>query len=210
MLHNKHKMICHTLIIALTIVILGFCSYSSVSAFPFQSAIHHHNKVFDKKQDSGSNSRDAHSDGSGGRPISSSDKTGDHLQISSSHSSDSGSSSSSSPETKSSDNTDNVYSANTNKNNNDQSINDGSNTDADNNLHSVEPAKTGEQQQQGAGENPPLIGTATPTPQASCEQGSICTDQQNSSNNNHSTTDTTSTTTTKEDNMPFVLPMPFP
>ncbi len=39
------------LIIALTIAILGYYSYSSVSAFPFQSTIHHH-KVFDKKQDS--------------------------------------------------------------------------------------------------------------------------------------------------------------
>jgi cytoskeletal protein RodZ len=165
MLHNKQKMICHTLIIALTIVILGFSSYSSsVSVFPFQSAIHHHNKVFDKKQDSGSNSKDARSDGSGGRPSSSSDKMGNHLQISSSHSSDSSSTSS---DSKSSDNTNNVDNANTNKNNNDQSTNDGSNTGADNNLHAVEPAKTGEQQQQSAGEKSPLIGTATSTPRFS-------------------------------------------
>jgi hypothetical protein len=52
-LHNKHKVICHALIIAVTILMLG---YSSVFAFPFQSTIHHH-KVFDKKQDiGGSNS----------------------------------------------------------------------------------------------------------------------------------------------------------
>ena len=56
MLDDKRKKVsCHTLIIvvAFTIVMLGSSSYSSsVSAFPFQSAIHHHNKVFDKKQDS--------------------------------------------------------------------------------------------------------------------------------------------------------------
>jgi hypothetical protein len=57
MLDDKQKKVnCHTLIIvvAFTIVMLGSSSYSSssVSAFPFQSAIHHHNKVFDKKQDS--------------------------------------------------------------------------------------------------------------------------------------------------------------
>ena len=55
MLHNKQKVICHTLIIAVTIVMLG-SSYSSVSAFPLQSVIHHHHKVFDKKQESGSSS----------------------------------------------------------------------------------------------------------------------------------------------------------
>jgi cytoskeletal protein RodZ len=204
MLHNKQKMICHTLIIALTIVILGFSSYSSIFAISVQSAIHHH-KVFDKKQDSDSDSKDARSDGSDGRPSSSSDKIDDHLQISSSHSSDSGSSSSSS-DTKSSDNTNNVDSANTNKNNNDQSTNDGSNTGADNNLQAVEPAKTGEQQQQSTGKNSSLIGTATSTSHTSCEQGSNCTDQQGLSDHDRSTTD--NTTTTKQDNMPFVLPFP--
>jgi cytoskeletal protein RodZ len=52
MLHNKEKVICRVLIIAVTILMLG---YSSVFAFPFQSAIHHH-KVFDKKQVSSSSS----------------------------------------------------------------------------------------------------------------------------------------------------------
>ena len=54
---KQNKVSCHTLIIvvASAIVMLG-SSYSylpSVSAFPFQSAIHHH-KVFDKKQVSSS------------------------------------------------------------------------------------------------------------------------------------------------------------
>ena len=57
---KQNKVSCHTLIIvvAIAIVMLGYSSYSSspsVSAFPFQSAIHHH-KVFDKKQVSSSSS----------------------------------------------------------------------------------------------------------------------------------------------------------
>ena len=60
MLDDKQKKVSfHTLIIvvASAIVILGssYSSLHSVSAFPFQSAIHHH-KVFDKKQVSGSSS----------------------------------------------------------------------------------------------------------------------------------------------------------
>jgi hypothetical protein len=59
---NKQKVICHTLTMAVAtvaIVLLGFSSsYSSVAAFPFQSAIHHHNKVFDKKQQDSSSSGD--------------------------------------------------------------------------------------------------------------------------------------------------------
>src|SRR4051794_73046 len=63
MLHDKQKVICHTLIIAATILMLGSSSsYSFVFALPLQSAIHHH-KVFDKKQDSGSNSKDARNGG---------------------------------------------------------------------------------------------------------------------------------------------------
>ena len=62
MLDDKQKKVsCHTLVIvvASAIVMLG-SSYSSpsVSAFSFQSAIHHH-KVFDKKQVSSSSSSDA-------------------------------------------------------------------------------------------------------------------------------------------------------
>src|SRR3954469_17810786 len=90
--HNKQKVICYTLIIAVTIVLLGSSSYSSVFAFPFQSAIHHH-KVFDKKQDSDSNSEDAtnggSSDNSGRTSTSNSDRTLDHIDDSSSDSSSS-------------------------------------------------------------------------------------------------------------------------
>ncbi|MFL6396262.1 MAG: hypothetical protein ACJ706_03775 [Nitrososphaeraceae archaeon] len=212
MLHNKQKVICHTLIIALTIVILGSSCYSSVSAFPFQSTIHH--KVFDKKQDSRSNSKDASNGGSstgnsGRSSSSSSDKTVDHLQVSSGTGSSS-SSSTSTPDTKSSDSSNNLRNSDNNENN-DQSTNDGSNTGTDNNLQAIEPAKPDEQAQQGAGENVPPTETATPTPEITCEQGSNCTDQQGLSNRDRSTTATT-TNTTKQDNnnTPFVLSLPFP
>ena len=56
---KQNKVSCHALIIvvASAIVMLGssYSSLPSVSAFPFQSAIHHH-KVFDKKQVSSSSS----------------------------------------------------------------------------------------------------------------------------------------------------------
>ena len=216
MLHNKQKAICHTLTIALTIVILGSSCYSSsVSAFTLQPAIHH-DKLFDKKQDSRSNSKDASNGGSstgnsGRSSSSSSDKTVDHLQVSSGTGSSSSSSSRSTPDTKSSDSSNNLRNSDNNENN-DQSTNDGSsNTGADNNLRAVEPTKPDEQAQQGAGENVPPTGTATPTPQTSCEQGSNCTDQQGLSDRDRSTPATTNTT--KQDNnnnTPFVLSLPFP
>jgi cytoskeletal protein RodZ len=184
MLHNKQKVICHTLIIALTITILGYYSYSSVSAFPFQSTIHH-DKLFDKKQDSGSNSKDASNGNSGRSSSSSSDKTVDHLQVSSGTGSSS-SSSKSTPDTKSSDSSNNLRNSDNNENN-DQSTNDGSNTGADNNLQAIEPAKPDEQAQQEAGENVPSTGIATPTPQITCELGSNCTDQQGLSDRDRST-----------------------
>jgi cytoskeletal protein RodZ len=208
MLHNKQKVICHTLIIALTIVILGSSCYSSVSAFPFQSTIHH--KVFDKIQDSRSNSKDASNGNSGRSSSSSSDKTVDHLQVSSGTGSSS-SSSKSTPDTKSSDSSNNLRNSDNNENN-DQSTNDGSNTGADNNLQAIEPAKPDEQAQQEAGENVPSTGIATPTPQITCELGSNCTDQQGLSDRDRSTT-ANSTSTTKHDkknNTPFVLSLPFP
>jgi hypothetical protein len=218
MLHNKQKAICHTLTIALTIVILGSSCYSSsVSAFTLQPAIHH-DKLFDKKQDSRSNSKDASNGGSstgnsGRSSSSSSDKTVDHLQVSSGTGSSSSSSSRSTPDTKSSDSSNNLRNSDNNENN-DQSTNDGSNTGTDNNLQAIDPAKPDEQEQQGAGENVPPTGTATPTPQTSCEQGSNCTDQQGLSDRDRSTTATT-TNTTKQDNnnnnnTPFVLSLPFP
>jgi hypothetical protein len=80
MLHNKENVICHALIMAVTIVLLGFSSYYySASALPFQSANNHH-KVFAKKQDNSyTSSKDASNDGDGSDnrdgPISSSDKT---------------------------------------------------------------------------------------------------------------------------------------
>jgi hypothetical protein len=79
-------------------------------------------------------------------------------------------------------------------------------------LQAIDTAKPDEQEQQGAGENVPPTGTATPTPQTSCEQGSNCTDQQGLSDRDRSTTATT-TNTTKQDNnnnTPFVLSLPFP
>jgi hypothetical protein len=187
MLHNKQKVICHTLIIAVTIVLLGSSSYSSsVFAFPFQSTIHHH-KVFDKKQDSGSNPKDARNGGD------------------SSDNSDSSRASSTS-DTKSSDSSNNLASSDNNNRNNDQGTNDGSNTGAHNNLQAVEPAKTSEQQ--GTAENIPSSGTATPIPQTTCEQGSNCTDQQGLSDHDRSTT--ASTTPSKQEDTPFVLSLPFP
>jgi hypothetical protein len=98
---------------------------------------------------------------------------------------------------------------NNNKNNN-QGTNDGSsNTGADNNLQAAEPAnaKTDEQQQQqGTGESIAPSGSATPSPQPTCEQRTNCTDQQGLSDHDRSTTDTT----TEQDNTPFVLSLPFP
>jgi|ERR687888_144571 cytoskeletal protein RodZ len=58
---DKQNMIYHMLIIAVTIVIIGSSSSSFVSAFPIQSAIHHHQ--FDKRQDS-DNSNDGRSSSS--------------------------------------------------------------------------------------------------------------------------------------------------
>jgi hypothetical protein len=168
MLHDKQKVICHTLImvVAFTIVLFGsyYSSSSSVSAFSLQSPIHHH-KVFDKKQ---------------------------------------GSDSSSSSDTKRSDNSDNNGNSNNNNDdsnkNNNQGTNDGSNTGTDNTFQAVEPAKSGEQQQQGSGENIAPIEIATPKSKTICEQGSNCTDR--------STTD--AATTKQDDNTPFVLSLPFP
>ena len=170
MLHDKQKVICHTLIIvvAFTIVMLGsYYSTSFVSAFSLQPTIHHHNKVFDKKQESDS---------------------------------------SSSSDTKRSDNSDNNGNSNNNNNddnnkNNNQGTNDDINTGTDNTFQAVEPAKSGEQQQQqGSGENIAPIGAATPKSDTACEQGS--------SDHDRSTTD--AATTNQDDNTPFVLSLPFP
>ena len=176
MLHDKQKVICHTLImvVAFTIVLFGsyYSSSSSVSAFSLQSPIHHH-KVFDKKQ---------------------------------------GSDSSSSSDIKRSDNSDNNGNSNNNNDdsnkNNNQGTNDGSNTGTDNTFQAVEPAKSGEQQQQGSGENIAPIEIATPKSKTICEQGSNCTDQKGSSDRDRSTTD--AATTKQDDNTPFVLSLPFP
>jgi hypothetical protein len=120
MLHDKQKVISHALITGVAvaaIVMFGFSSYSSSSAFalPFQSAIHHHNKVFDKKQDSGSNSKEASNGGD-------------------SSANDDSSRASSTSETKSSDSSNNLASSDNNNRNNDQGTNDGSNIGAHNNL----------------------------------------------------------------------------
>jgi hypothetical protein len=172
MLHNKENVICHALIMAVTIVLLGFSSsyyYCSASALPFQSANNHH-KVFDKKQDnSDASSKDASNDGDGSDngdgPSSKSDKTLSHTDDSSSDTGRvSSSSNSDSRGSKSSNNLGNSdYNDNNNNKNNDQGTNDGGNTG----------------EKQGTGENVQV--TRTNTPQTTCEQASNCTDQQGSS-----------------------------
>jgi hypothetical protein len=165
-------------IVAAIILIGSSCSCSTAFALSLQQpAIHHHNKVFDKKQ------QDSDSSDSSDAKIS--DRSNNEG------------------------NSDNNFDKNNKRGTNDGSSDSGSHDD----LQVVKPAntKSGEQQQQqGTGENSPLIGTATSTPQTSCEQGSNCTDQQGLSDHDRSATDSTSTTTTEEDNMPFVLPVPFP
>jgi hypothetical protein len=190
--HNKQKVICNTLTIVLAtvaIILLGLgfsSSYSSVAALSLESVIHHQSKVFDKKQQDGGSSA-AHSSSSTG-----------------------------SSDTKSSDRSNNEGNNNNNKNNNNnidrnnnQVTNDGnSNSGAHDDLQGVEPAntKTREQQQRGIGESIVPSGTAKPSPQTTCEQGSNCTDQQGLSDHDRSTT----AITTEQDNTPFVLSLPFP
>jgi len=183
--HNKQKVICNTLTIVLAtvaIILLGLgfsSSYSSVAALSLESVIHHQSKVFDKKQQDGGSSA-AHSSSSTG-----------------------------SSDTKSSDRSNNEGNNNNIDRNNNQVTNDGnSNSGAHDDLQAVEPAntKTREQQQRGIGESIVPSGTATPSPQTTCEQGSNCTDQQGLSDHDRSTT----AITTEQDNTPFVLSLPFP
>ena len=165
-------------VVAVTIIMSGFSFHSSVSAFPLKSVIHHNNKVFDNDKNQGSgSSRD-------------------------------GSSSSSSLDTKSSDNSNEGNDNNNNENNNNHGTRDSSDTNADTNSQVLQSAKSPEKkQQQGSTENVAPIGTATPTPETTCEQGSNCTDQQGLTDQDRSTT---SADTIKEDNTPFVLSLPFP
>ena len=182
-------------VVAVTIIMSGFSFHSSVSAFPLQSVIHHNNKVFDNDKNQGSgSSRDGGSSGGDGG----------------SSGGDGGSSSS--LDTKSSDDS-NEGNANNNNNNNEnnnnnQDIRDSSDTNADTHSQVLQSAKSPEKkQQQGSTENVAPIGTATPTPETTCEQGSNCTDQQGLTDQDRSTT---SADTTKVDNTPFVLSLPFP
>jgi cytoskeletal protein RodZ len=166
-------------VVAVTIIMSGFSFHSSVSAFPLKSVIHHNNKVFDNDKNQGSGS-----------------------------SRDGSSSSSSSLDTKSSDNSNEGNDNNNNENNNNHGTRDSSDTNADTNSQVLQSAKSPEKkQQQGSTENIAPIGTATPTPETTCEQGSNCTDQQGLTDQDHSTT---SADTTKVDNTPFVLSLPFP
>jgi cytoskeletal protein RodZ len=168
-------------VVAVTIIMSGFSFHSSVSAFPLKSVIHHNNKVFDNDKNQGSGSS---RDGS------------------------SSSSSSSSLDTKSSDNSNEGNDNNNNENNNNHGTRDSSDTNADTNSQVLQSAKSPEKkQQQGSTENIAPIGTATPTPETTCEQGSNCTDQQGLTDQDRSTT---SADTTKVDNTPFVLSLPFP
>ena len=204
LLDDRQKVIYGILvIIAVAVLMLGSFSsfYSSVYALSLQSSNAHH-KVFDKKQDSGTRSKDARNDGGGdgssdnsggGSSSSRSDKTLGHRDDSSSDNSIDGSSSTS--DTRSSDSSNNLGNSdnNNNKNNNDQGTKDGGNTG----------------ENQGTGDNIPLTGTDTPTPQTTCEHGSNCTDQQGLSDRDRSTTATTDSTK-QDDNAPFVLSLPFP
>ena len=183
---NKQNVICHISIIALAIVLLGSSSVSvSASAFdlPFQSALHHHNKVFDKKQQ-------------------------DH-------------GSSGSADTKSSHKSNNKGNSNNNNfdNNNKQGANDcggSSDSGSHDSLQAIQLAKSGQQQQQVAGENiPPILTSPGATPSTTCEQGSNCTDQQGLNGQDRSSSTTGSATASEQNNnnnnsTPFVLSLPFP
>jgi fructose-specific phosphotransferase system component IIB len=164
-------------VVAVTIIMSGFSFHSSVSAFPLKSVIHHNNKVFDNDKNQGSGSSRD-------------------------------SSSSNSLDTKSSDNSNEGNDNNNNENNNNHGTRDSSDTNADTNSQVLQSAKSPEKKQQhGSTENVAPIGTATPTPETTCEQGSNCTDQQGLTDQDRSTT---SADTTKVDNTPFVLSLPFP
>jgi hypothetical protein len=191
MLHNKQKVISGILMILVVTLMLGCSSYSYVFAPPLQPANHHH-KVFDKKQDSGTSSKDASNGGDGdssdnsGGYSSSSGKTLGHTDDSSSDSSRGSSTS----DIRSSDSSNNLD--NSDNKNNDHSTNDVGNTG----------------ENQGSRENVSLTGTNTPTPQTTCEQGSNCTDQQGLGDRDRFTT---ATTARKQDNnTPFILSLPFP
>jgi cytoskeletal protein RodZ len=183
---SKQNVACYMLmIIAVAFVLLGSSAFVFALSLQ-QPSIHNYNKVFDKEQDSVST-------GDGSRRSSSSN----------SHSSNS--------HTKSYDNSNEGNSDDNNKNDN-QGTNDGSNTGAhNNNLLAVEPAKSGEQQQQSDRENvASTTGTTTPTPipHASCEQGSNCTDQQGLNDQDRSSS--SSEQDNNNNTTPFVLSLPFP
>ena len=117
-------------------------------------------------------------------------------------------SSSGSLDTKSSEDSNEGNGNSNNENNNIQDTHDSSDTNVDTNSQDLQSAKSAEKkQQQGSTENVAPIGTATPTPETTCEQGSNCTDQHGLTDQDRSTT---SADTTKEDNTPFVLSLPFP
>ena len=183
---SKQNVACYMLmIIAVAFVLLGSSAFVFALSLQ-QPSIHNYNKVFDKEQDSVST-------GDGSRRSSSSN----------SHSSNS--------HTKSYDNSNEGNSDDNNKNDN-QGTNDGSNIGAhNNNLLAVEPAKSGEQQQQSDRENvASTTGTTTPTPKphASCEQGSNCTDQQGLNDQDRSSS--SSEQDNNNNTTPFVLSLPFP
>ncbi len=206
---GKQKMNCHLWIIAvaITLLLLSAFSYSSVSAFSLQSVIHHQNKVFSKKQDSGSNSNGAaSSSNSGGSNTKGSDKSNNEGNSNNN-------------------NNDNNNNDNNNNNNNQGTNGDGSsNAGSHGGLQAVEPANPGEnQQQQETRANDAQTGMATSrsTPDTSCEQGSNCTDQQGLSDHDRSSSSSSSSSTTggattpeqdndNNNNTPFVLSLPFP
>jgi hypothetical protein len=117
-------------------------------------------------------------------------------------------SSSGSLDTKSSEDSNEGNGNSNNENNNIQDTHDSSDTNVDTNSQDLQSAKSAEKkQQQGSTENVAPIGTATPTLETTCEQGSNCTDQQGLTDQDRSTT---SAEPTKVDNTPFVLSLPFP
>src|ERR1044071_8948412 len=161
MVHNKQKVInAFSIMIIVTILTFGSSSYSLVFAISSQSSIDHH-KASVKKQDSRSHPDDDGSSKDNGN-AESNDKVGGSSGSSQDDSSDASSSTSNS-DTAGSDNSNDV--GYTQKNNNNQATDDGTNT--------------------GIGENVPSIAPAIPAPHSSCDQGSNCNDQQDPSNSDH-------------------------
>ena len=191
MLHNTQKMMSSIfIVIIVTILTLGFSSYSLVSAISSETSIDHHKATLKKQV-----SRSGADDGSSSKVTGNADSN-DHgrgSRVSSKRDSSDASSSSRSSitnsDTTSSDNSNNVGDTeNNNGNDNNQAASDDSNTVTRENLPS----------------NPTTIFT----PHIACDQGSNCNDQQDPNNTDHLTAPTA--TEQGQGDTPFVLSLPFP